>query len=369
VPPRDISVTFTPPKRKPTTLQMAVPPMPDSRASSASIERERSIVQRLPTRAERVSDIEISTASGQIETPLPPPATATHASVRRWWPLMLAATLPAIALGAGAAYIYTKGTQTSELDTSSLPIAIAVAAADDGDRIAKIAELQGARDRLAGEVADADRAIAAHRTAHEDVRALRTQMEQRRAELARVRRMAGEVAAAQVVVRPTRDPFANSTRNDTADPAMSPVLAQRLAELERRATQLGNEVRALESLHVGRAERSGEAALAHMIDERDTLAVRLAAQDRALDALRGATDDRVLAQVAYDQLPATGTRVFACRFEMMACRDAGEVVAVRSDEISFDHPYRGMSRGRFVELRLTGASKSDTLFLGAAPRL
>lgn len=287
---------------------------------------------------------------------------------------------------------------------------------------AQLAEQQHARDRLADELNQAERAIAAQQTFQaEFARAIRSDLEGRKLALGRLRELAGAAAATRTAIKHQSSAYAQASRRRMAaeyaaglidrDRMLSGKfqlaqitssnlsLAERQAELDTRAADLETEARSLEAI-LGHAETSGDVALsyevlrikrelesskldlARSVESRDTLKAALERQDRLLAALRQSAQLRALrdgatvAFVPYGNLSnaTKGTSLYACKVAMVFCYHVGEVLEVLPGEVQFKHPHRDKQlRGQLVELKLDAddadAASEDVLFAGGRPLL
>lgn len=276
---------------------------------------------------------------------------------------------------------------------------------------------QDARDRTAGDLAQAERAIAAHRAFQaEFAAAIRADRDDRKAALTRLRALTKSTASVRSQLRATSATYARSfaqrieqehaagliDRNTllTGKYQLGQIsganlaLAERQAEYEARADELASEMRALESmiendreggvalsfdvLQIKRELEASRLDLAKALADRELLVTSLERQDKAIAAvesspyLRATAEDATVAMVPYDNLEhvQAGAPVYACRLSFVLCREVGTVKEVLRGEVTFDHPRRDSNlRGQMVELELSepDAVKQDVLFVGAKP--
>ncbi|MBA3396854.1 MAG: hypothetical protein H0T89_29760 [Deltaproteobacteria bacterium] len=280
---------------------------------------------------------------------------------------------------------------------------------------AELAAQENQRDRLAAELDETERAIAAHQLFQlEFARAIQTDLQGRQAALARVRSLARTAAATRTQIRQSTDAYAADHTSKMAQEYEAGLidrstllggkyqlaqittsnlsLAERHADLRQRAAELAVETRALDALLANKSggglsydvlkikreyEESGR-ALHKATANRSLLQTALVRQDaiiaglRQSSYLRAAADHATVALVPYENLAGVraGTTVHACRLEMVVCREVGRVLEVLPGEVTFDHPHRDTTlRGQLVELRLTetAAAAEDVLFVGGAP--
>jgi len=301
--------------------------------------------------------------------------------------------------------------------SSSWAAPVAISASDEKVVAlkAQLAEQQNVHDRLVAELDDTDRAIAAEQDFQSEfARAIQSDLKGRQAALERVRQLASKAQSTRVQIRDASAQYAKdhaSTISKEYDAglidrsaalsgkyqvaqiqASNLSLAERQAEFEQRAAQLANETRALDALLGGKTDvalsydvlkikrdyDTSKLALARTTQQRKVLQQSLVRQrdilknlhDSAL--LRVIADNATVAQVPYENLKSVGvgTRVIACRLQMLWCHDVGKVHAVLPGEVTFQHPHRGTTvRGQLVELDLSepDAAANNVLFLGGAP--
>ena len=276
----------------------------------------------------------------------------------------------------------------------------------------EIAKQQTEHDRIARELADAERAIAAEQSYQTRfAAAIASDLETRRSALQRTRRLAGAAAHTRAEIRASSEEFARDSARRMSEQfgagmidrhamldgkhqlaqisSANLSLAERQATFETAAAELAQQARALSALLADRDEplsyevleikrrlEASELALANAVALRDTLRTQLARQTETLATLRGSAylravdDGATVALVPYANLAnaAPGALVFACRLEMIACRAVGTVAQVLPGEVQLRHPHRdSMMRGQMVELALTDGAHEDVLFLGGKP--
>jgi hypothetical protein len=109
----------------------------------------------------------------------------------------------------------------------------------------------------------------------------------------------------------------------------------------------------------------------------ESIALRIEDQDKVVRRLSQspylkAIDSRViLAFVPYQNLRNVqlGTKLYACRWGLIACRKAGKVTALLDGEVTDIHPHdESVQRGVMVEIDVTTSAASDkVLFAGGKP--
>ncbi len=289
---------------------------------------------------------------------------------------------------------------------------------------AQLAEQQNTRDRIADELNQAERAIAAQQTFQgEFAKAIKNDLAGRKAALGRIRALADAAASTRASIKSQNSAYASASRRKMAEEYAAGLidrgqmlsgkfqlaqisssnlsLAERQAEFETRAAELEAQTKGLDSL----IEMEGESAtadedaalsyevlrikqeyesskldLAKSVEARDTLKAALERQDKILDALkksaylRAINDSANVAFVPYANVAKVkkGTGLYACKVGMVLCYHVGEVIEVLPGEVQFKHPHRDkMLRGQMVELKLdkedADAASDDVLFAGGKP--
>ncbi|MEP6861236.1 MAG: hypothetical protein ABJE66_11475 [Deltaproteobacteria bacterium] len=283
---------------------------------------------------------------------------------------------------------------------------------------AELAAQRNSRDKLDDELRSAQLDLAAEQAFQlEYARAIRHDLETRRASLAKVKQLAGTAATAGVRIRSNAVTYARANESRLAEEWKAGLvdrnamlaskyqdaqiasanlsLAERQAELDQRATELAAETRSLDAilddeqgaaalsydvLKIKRDYDSSKLALAKAKQHAAMLSTSLARQDQVVASLKGsaylrAVDDRAtIAFMPYDNLSgvAKGGQFYRCRLGMLWCRKAGSVLAILPGEVAFKHPKRDKQlRGQMVELQLEAdegsAAEEDVLFFGGKP--
>jgi hypothetical protein len=280
----------------------------------------------------------------------------------------------------------------------------------------QLATQQNERDKLVDELDQAERAIAAEQAFQlEFARAVRTDLDGRRAALDRARQLSDDAAAAREDIKRTNKDYAAQSDHRMADEYAAGLidrqqmlqgkfqlaqittsnlsLAERQSELDQRASELEVETRSLDAILANRGTRKGlsydvlkikrdydasKLELARDIESRDRLRASIARQDKILtgisqDAyLRAVSDKATVALVPYDNLEHVekGTPLYACRFSMLVCHRAGVVLDVLPGEVVVKQPQRDSTmRGQMIEMQLddADAARHDVLFVGDKP--
>ncbi len=284
----------------------------------------------------------------------------------------------------------------------------------------QLADLQTQRDRLDDELMQAERSILVQEEFQEEfAKAIRGDLEGRKAALGRVRALANAAAATRVAIKNQSSAYASASRKKMAQEYEAGLidrnamlsgkfqlaqitssnlsLAERQAEFETRAAELESQTRSLDMI-LDRASGGEDAALsyevltvkqeleqsrldlARAIESRDTLKDALTRQDKMIESfeqsayLRAVADGASVAFVPYANLgdATKGADLYACKVGMVFCYHVGRILEVLPGEVQFKHPQRDkMLRGKMIELKLDDddleASAEDVLFAGGKP--
>ncbi|NVB84259.1 MAG: hypothetical protein HOV81_38135 [Kofleriaceae bacterium] len=272
------------------------------------------------------------------------------------------------------------------------------------------------RERLAGELAQAERSIAAEQSFQlQFIAAIRKDLENRRTALGRAKRLSRSAAATRDEIRETNGDYSASTFERMNDDyaagmidrqamlsgkfvlsqisAANLTLAERQAEYDQRASDLSVQAQSLDAilanrsdstalsydiLEVARNYENSKLALAREIGNRDRLKTAIARQDEIIGGinqsayLRALADGAVVALVPYANLGNVhkGTPLYACRLDMIMCRRVGRVLDILPGEVQVSHPTRDLTlRGRMIEMQMSepSAAQESLLFAGAPP--
>lgn len=290
---------------------------------------------------------------------------------------------------------------------------------------AQLAEQQNARDRIVDELNQAERAIAAQQQFQaEFAKAIKNDLEGRKAALGRVRALADAAASTRVAIRNQSNAYASASRRRMAEEYAAGLidrnamlsgkfqlaqisssnlsLAERQAEFETRAAELEAQTQSLDALiemnpedndaeevamsyevlRIKQEYESSKLDLAKSVEARDTLKAALERQDKIVASLESAAllramrDGASVAFVPYGNLSevSKNSDVYACKLGMIFCYYVGKVLEILPGEVQFKHPHRDkMLRGQIVELKLdsdeAGATAEDVLFIGGRPLL
>ncbi len=272
------------------------------------------------------------------------------------------------------------------------------------------------RAKLDGELAEAERTIAAEQTFQiQYARAIKRDLDGRRLALGRAQKLAHVAAATRDEIRNTNGDYSTQTvakMNSEYDAGLidrqamlqgkfqlaqiksaNLSLAERQAEFDQRASDLAAETQSLDAiladktqtaalsydvLKIQRDYEASKLALAKDLDDRERLKASVEREDKIIDGikqsnyLRALADHATVALVPYANLDkvSKGTPLYACSLSMVWCHEAGKVLDVLPGEVLVKHPHRdAVLRGRMVEMQLTdgAAAQDEVLFAGGAP--
>ena len=283
---------------------------------------------------------------------------------------------------------------------------------------AQLSEQQNTRDRIADELNQSERSIAAQQNFQlAFAKAIKSDLDGRKAALGRVRELASTAASTRRAIKNQNSAYAASSRKRMQDEyaaglidrnamlsggfqlaqitSSNLTLAERQAEFETKAQELEQETRSLDAilsnvdgdtalsyevLRIKQEYGASRLDLAKSIEARNTLKGALVRQDKIVGNLkksaylRAIADGAAVAFVPYGNLSNVdkGTSVYACKVGMVFCYHVGEVLEVLPGEVQFKHPQRDkMLRGQMVEMKLdedaAGAASGDVLFVGGKP--
>lgn len=280
----------------------------------------------------------------------------------------------------------------------------------------QLAQQLNERERLVAELAQAERSISAEQEFQlQFAKAIKADLEGRRAALGRVKDLASAAAATRAEIRATNGNYSASTaakmgkeyeaglidrdamlagKYQLAQISSANLsLAERQAQLDQQAAELSAQTAALNALLANKSSSSplsydvlqvardydeSKLALAREMGNRERLKSALSRQDEIIRGirqsayLRALDNDATVALVPYANLEnvSDGTPLYACRLDMLFCHEVGTVLKVLPGEVSVKHPKReAMLRGRMIELQLAepAAAQKEVLFAGGAP--
>ncbi|MFN0253717.1 MAG: hypothetical protein ACKV2T_43010 [Kofleriaceae bacterium] len=285
---------------------------------------------------------------------------------------------------------------------------------------AQVSTQRDQRDRIADELAQAERAIIAQQEFQSEfAKAIRGDLENRKQALARMKSLANTAAGTRAAISSQNRAYAGAARKRMRDEYAAGLidrdamlsgkfqlaqisssnlsLAERQAEFETRAAELEATTRSLDQI-LQNAEDTGDIGLSYevlqikqqydtsrlelakAIEARDSLKASLARQDKVLASLEGSAylrainDQATVAFVPYGNLAdvKAGEPLYACKLTMVFCYHVGTVTAVIPGEVQFRHPHRDKNlRGQLVEMKFDDddpdAGMEEHLFVGGKP--
>ena len=282
---------------------------------------------------------------------------------------------------------------------------------------AQLAEQASTRDKLAADLADADRVIAMHEEFLDNARkALTEELADRKAELARLTALDRSLASTRSEVRSNSRAYSGFSRRRIAaeytahlidrEEAVTGALqlsqiaqgnlglAEKEVELDKQLSTLSRETESLasvlsqqptsrhsyEMLRILQDLKRSQVELAKARDNKKVLQRSLARYDKIVSSisdspwLRAVERKDTIAFVPYDNLDHAkpGAPLYACAAGMFFCSRVGKVVAVLSGEMTVKHPlHNTMLRGQSVQVELTDpkAAERKVLFAGGRPLL
>ncbi len=281
---------------------------------------------------------------------------------------------------------------------------------------AQLAGQLNERAKLAGDLDQAERAIAAEQTFQlAFIKAIRKDVESRRLALGRVQQLSQAAASTRAEIRRTNGAYSAQTvsrMNNEYEAGMidrqqmlagkyqlaqittaNLSLAERQSEFDQRAAELSAETQSLDSvladksqsvalsydvLKIQREYEASKLQLAKDLEDRERLEASLAREDKIIDGVRNSAylkalaDHATVALVPYGNLHhvTKGTTLYACKLSMVICHEVGTVIDVLPGEVIVKHPHGGsMLRGKMIEMTMTDAdaAQDEVLFAGGAP--
>jgi hypothetical protein len=284
---------------------------------------------------------------------------------------------------------------------------------------AQLAEQQNTRDKIAGDLAQADRSIQMQQNFQlAFAKAIKNDLDDRKAALGRMRMLANSASVTRNAIKSQNYAYANSNRKrmqqeydaglidrnammsgnfqlaQISNSSLS--LAERQADFETKAQLLEAETRSLDAilaniddkdtalsyevLKIKQEYAASRLDLAKSVDVRDTLKQSLARQEKIVASLktssylRAIADGAAVAFVPYGNLgkATKGASVYSCKVGMVFCSHVGEILEVLPGEVQFKHPQRDrMLRGQMIEMKLdadsSDAAAGDVLYVGGKP--
>ena len=272
------------------------------------------------------------------------------------------------------------------------------------------------REKLVAELEQSERAIKAEQAFQlQFAKAIKHDLEGRRQALDRVKQLAHSAASTRQEIRTTNGDYSASTvskmENEYAaglidrDAMMSGKfqlaqissanlsLAERQAEFDQRAAELRAQTQSLDALlgdkaaqsalsydvlKIARDYETSKLALAQQTSNRERLKAAVQRQDQIINGvsqsayMRAVANGATVALVPYTNLKNVekGAPLYACKLNMVWCRQVGKVLDVLPGEVLVKQPHReSMVRGRMIEMQMSepDAAQEEVLFVGGKP--
>jgi hypothetical protein len=280
----------------------------------------------------------------------------------------------------------------------------------------QLASQQNERAKLVSELEQSERAIIAEQTFQAQfAKAIKMDLEGRKAALDRVQALAMTAASTRNEIRTTNGNYSASTVGKMEKEYQAGLidrdsmmagkfqlaqissanlsLAERQAEFDQRAAELAAQTKSLDAiladktatsalsyevLKIARDYETSKLALARETSNRERLKASIARQDTIINGvtssayMKAIADGATVALVPYKNLDnvSAGTPLYACKLNMFWCRQVGKVLEVLPGEVQVKEPNRdSMVRGRMIEMQMTekGAEQEEVLFAGRKP--
>ncbi|MCX5743814.1 MAG: hypothetical protein NT062_15085, partial [Proteobacteria bacterium] len=282
-----------------------------------------------------------------------------------------------------------------------------------------LAEQQNQRDRIADELAQADRLITSQQTFQaEFAKAIQSDLDGRKNALGKIRALASAAGETRAAIRAQSSAYAAESNRRMAQEYKAGLidrssmlsgkfqqaqitssnlgLAERQAEYETRAAELEQNARSLDALldttagndtalsyEVLKIKQELEASrleLAKAVETRNSLKISLERQEKLIASLsksaylRAVNDKATVTFVPYGNLSKVekGSGLYGCKLGMIICHHVGDVLEVLPGEVVFKHPHKDKQlRGQMVEVKLDAedadAAEDEVLFVGGKP--
>jgi uncharacterized coiled-coil protein SlyX len=280
-----------------------------------------------------------------------------------------------------------------------------------------LAQQESTRDKIAADLADADRVIAMHAEYLEGARkALAEELADRKSELARLVMLNRSFSATRKEVRSNSKAYTGLSRKRlaaeydarlidresavTGSFQLSQIaqgnlnLAEKSVELDKRTSELSRATASLaaivesapttkhsyEVLRILQDLKRAQVELAKARDSQAVLKKSLERYEKMVTTisespyLRAVEGKDTIAFVPYDNMGGVkpGAPLYACSMGPLFCSKVGQIVALMPGEMSFKHPLHNTQlRGQPVQVQLTDAHTAErkVLFAGGRPML
>lgn len=280
----------------------------------------------------------------------------------------------------------------------------------------QLAEQKNNRDRIASDLAQAEKIVQVQEEFQgEYVKAIKADMNNRRAALNKMRGLAKQYASARGSITSTNKAYADVQAKRLAEEYAAGLvdqhammngnfqsaqiatanlgLQEREIDMEQKADDLEQQTASLDALVTSKDGSSlsydvlkikqdyenSKLEQAKAVAMRDSLKSSLARQDEIIKnlessgILKAIKDDASVAFVPYANMKGVepGATLYGCKLGMVVCHKVGKVIEVLPGEMQSKHPHRDkMLRGQLVEIQLMSgesAAQDDVLFVGGKP--
>lgn len=272
------------------------------------------------------------------------------------------------------------------------------------------------RAKLVAELEQSERAITAEQSFQlQFAKAIKHDLDGRRQALDRVKQLAQSAAMTRNEIRTTNGDYSSSTVSKMENEYSAGLidrdsmlagkfqlaqissanlsLAERQAQFDQQAAELRAQTQSLDALlgdksatsalsydvlKIARDYETSKLALAQQMSNRERLTASIQRQDQIINGvnqsayMRAIANNATVALVPYANLKnvSKGTPLYACKLNMIWCRQVGQVLDVLPGEIMVKQPNReSMVRGRMIEMKMTDAeaAQEEVLFAGGKP--
>lgn len=272
------------------------------------------------------------------------------------------------------------------------------------------------REKLVAELEQSERAIKAEQAFQlQFAKAIKHDLDGRRQALDRVKQLAQSAAVTRHEIRTTNGDYSSSTVSKMENEYSAGLidrdsmlagkfqlaqissanlsLAERQADFDQRAAELRAQTQSLDALlgdkaatsalsydvlKIARDYETSKLALAQQMSNRERLKSSIQRQDQIINGvnqsayMRAVANGATVALVPYTNLKnvSKGSPLYACKLNMVWCRQVGKVLDVLPGEVLVKQPHReSMVRGKMIEMQMTepNAAQEEVLFVGGKP--
>jgi len=280
----------------------------------------------------------------------------------------------------------------------------------------QLAAQMNEREALVAELEQAERNIIAEQEFQKEfAKAIKRDLQGRRAALQSAQRLAQKAAATRAQISVTNGEYSQQAEKRMGDEFAAGMidrdamlqgkyqlaqitsanlsLAERQAEFDQRAAELAVQAQSLDAilanksdkaalsyevLEIARDYEASKLVLASALDTRKRVTESIQRQDKIIEGikqsayLRALEDSATVALVPYANLgnAKEGSPLYKCKLDMVFCRKVGRVIEVLPGEVEVRHPTRdAVLRGRMIVMETTeqNAAEATVLFAGSEP--